>query len=126
MTEDDLTHGEIRRTLERLERERGDTDNRITQLAGQMVPSALFTSNFEALQQSFADLRTEMRLGFAQVEKTSVERRDALRAKDGELAELISGLEKTRTARAANWIAFGLLALTAVGLIVTVLGQGGR
>jgi hypothetical protein len=132
MAEDDLTNGEIRRTLERLERGQRDGDDRLADVAGQMVPSALFATTVKGLTDAIATVRTDMTEGFGRVEKTSLERRGVLDAEDKRLSKQITGInarldagETKHTAKAANWIAAGLLALTALGLLVTII-YGGR
>lgn len=118
MGAEELTNGEIARALKR-------HDELIAQTAS---------------KEALGEFKGEVREKFKRAEGLAVERRDALRQKDEDLDERIDGvntrvdgvntridnIDKGRTAKAANWIAFGLLALTAVGIVVTVLVQGGR
>ena len=104
MAEEELTHGEIARTLKRLDKE----------LAA------------AATKEALAEFKGEVRQKFGQVESLAVERRDALARADTALGERIDGIETSRTSKAANWIALGLLSLTALGLLVTVLNHGGK
>jgi hypothetical protein len=124
--DEDLTHGEIGRTLKRLERGQRDADDRLTHVAGEMVPSSLFATAIKGVTDSVASLRSDMTSGFDRIEKTSLERRDALAGQIRDLKKTVDGHESGRTAKAANWIAFSLLLLTAIGLLVTIVGHGGR
>lgn len=109
----DLTHGEIRRTLERLEED---------------VALA-------ATKEALAEFKGEVREKFKRAESLALERRDALAKQIGDVGTQVTGVKtaietgKTRsTAKAANWIALGLLTLTALGLVVTIVtvAHGGR
>jgi hypothetical protein len=111
MGDEELSHGEIARALKRHDEQLAE----------------------KASKEALAEFKGEVRTNFKRVEGLAVERRDALREKDEDLDERIDGVnaridgtEKGRTAKAANWIAFSLLLLTAIGLIVTVLSHGGK
>jgi hypothetical protein len=104
MAEQELSNGEIARTLQR-----HDED----------IAAA-------ATKEALAEFKGEVREKFKRAEATAIERRDALRQKDKELGERIDGIEKGRAPKIANWIAAGVLAIAAITLLVTLLGQGGR
>lgn len=135
---DDLTSGEISRRFERIERDQRATDDRITQLAKDMVPTTLWQSEHEALEGVVAELRADMRAGFERVEATSQERRAALAARDAELAASVAEVrrevaedradrDKRRPSVVANWITAAGVVVALVALIVTlVTTHGGR
>lgn len=79
---DDLTPGEVRRTLERIERSQRDAhkaiDDRLASLAQQMVPASLWASENKALSDDVKHLETDTREAFERVERTSRERKAAL------------------------------------------------
>lgn len=79
-----MSPGEIRRTMDRIEQAQRDgqraTDDRITRLAAEMVPTALFTSEHKALADDVHHLEGDTHDGFARVDATSLERTQTLRA----------------------------------------------
>lgn len=62
---DEMTPGEIRRTLERMEREHREdqraTDDRITKLAADMVPTTLWASEHRALKDDVDEVKTDLK-----------------------------------------------------------------
>lgn len=105
MAEEELTHGEIARTLKR-------HDDELAKMA---------------TREALAEFKGETREKFMRAEALAVERRDALALEDRQLGERIDGIEKTRTSKAANWIALGVLVVTALSVLVTVLvSHGGK
>lgn len=86
MADEEMTHGEIARTLKRHDH----------LLAG------------AATKEALAEFKGEAREKFARIEKR-------LEADEGK-----------RTAKTGNWIAAALVVVTLIGLIVTVLSQGGK
>lgn len=81
---DDMTPGEVRRTLERIERAQREAnkaiDDRLANLAQQMVPATLWASEHKALADDVKHLETDCREAFDRVERTSQERKRALEA----------------------------------------------
>lgn len=92
---DDFTSGEVRRTLERIEQSQKDAhkaiDDRLANLAQQMVPASLWTSERKALTDDVQHLESDVREGFDRVERTSQERMGTLRNE-------ISGVRKAQAA----------------------------
>lgn len=132
---DDLTPGEIHRWLQRLEQRVTDgqraTDDRITQLAKDMVPTALWASEHEALEGVVAEQRTDMAAAFARAESTSLERKAALEKADLANAKAIKEVKDAQQDRArghtsvvANWIAAAGV-IVAVGLLIATLVTSG-
>lgn len=130
MPDDDVTLGEIRRSLERLERrvENGqrDTDNRITQLASQMVPHSLWAAEHKALEDTVAELRVDTKAAFDRVERTSQERKGVLERQIKEIADGQSQRTRGRTGTVANWIAAAGVVISVGLLIATLLSTGGH
>lgn len=86
---DEPTLGELGRRMDRFERDQRATDDRITGLAKSMVPADLWASEHKALQDDVKHLETDVNEALARVEKTSLERRAALSARDDDLAKAI-------------------------------------
>lgn len=89
---DEMTPGEISRRFDRIERDQRATDDRITGLAKAMVPTELWGSEHRALADDVKHLETDTSAAFARVDKTSLERRAALVARDDDLAKAIEAL----------------------------------
>lgn len=96
---DDLTPGEIRRAIERLEQAQKDSnkasDDRVANLAQQMVPAALWAAEHKALVDDVKHLETDVHEGFDRVERISVERRTVLEADITKIRKGLEGHEKT-------------------------------
>lgn len=133
---DDLTSGEIMRRFDRIERDQRATDDRITQLAKDMVPTTLWASEHEALEGVVAELRADMQAGFGRVEDTARERKSALDRKDAELAAGLAEVrreaaedraerDKRRPGVIANWITAAGVVVALVALIVTLVTTHG-
>lgn len=79
---DEMTPGEVRRTIERLELAQREAhkaiDDRLANLAQQMVPASLWQSEHKALSDDVKHLEADTRDGFERVERTSLERKRAL------------------------------------------------
>jgi uncharacterized membrane protein len=101
---EEMTNGEIARTLNRHDEELAE----------------------KASKDALAEFKGEVREKFKRTEEIAVERRDTLAEKVRELGERIDGIGKTRTSKAANWIAAAMVAVAVIGVVVTVLVQGGR
>lgn len=104
MAEEELTNGEIRRSLKRLDEGLAQTVSK----------------------ESFGEFKGEVREKFKRAEALALERRNALAEEDRQLGERIDGIEKGRAPKIANWIAAGVLAIAAISLVATLLSQGGR
>jgi hypothetical protein len=82
-----MTEGEIRRTLARIEQAQKDankaSDDRLANLAQQMVPAALWASEHKALADDVKHLETDFREEVARIERTSQERMQTLRTEIG-------------------------------------------
>lgn len=149
---DDMTPGEVRRSIERLDaaiRQTGDrsdaavraTNDRLAELAKSMVPTELWAAEQRALKDDVAHLEHDMTAGFARVESTAAERhrmmgreiRDVKQLIETEVADLrgdVKTLREERAKRSATtWqIVLSLIAaLAAVALVVaTVVSSGGH
>ena len=132
---DELTNGEIKRWLERLETrvETGQraTDDRMTQLAKDMVPHTLWAAEHKALEDTVTEVRSDMAAGFERVERTSLERKAALEKADAANAKAIKEVKdaqeyrtRGRTSVVANWIAAAGV-IVAVGLLIATLVTSG-
>lgn len=135
---DDPTLGELARNLDRLERrmERTakDADDRLTKTAADMVTAELSRTQHRALEEDIKHLDTDMRDGFARVERTSLERKAAL---DGQITALRKGQEAHARSHAekASWsrsktltvvgITVGATATVAGAWIAALLAAGG-
>lgn len=139
--DDDVTLGEVRRTLDRLDRRVAEgqkhTDDRLAQLAGQMVPTALWAAEHKALEDTVSELRADTKAGFERVENTSQERKRALEKADAENAAATAAVRKMveddRAARDArrpstltNWLTGIGVTVALIALIVTLLTHGGH
>jgi hypothetical protein len=84
---DDLTPGEVRRTLERIERVQNESqkavDDRLSELARKTVPAELWAAEHRALGDDVKGLEADLHEAVALIERTSQERMTTLR---GEIA----------------------------------------
>jgi hypothetical protein len=153
MADDDLTHGEIKRTFDRVEAAQRATNDRVADLAKSMMPVELWAAEHRALREMVEEFRATLSDGLRQQEARSLERRQSLMAKDSDLEQRLNGLhtefdrkvellkrelaaerdaersratadEKRGTARTANWIAAAIALSAVIGLIVTLVGGG--
>lgn len=80
---EDMTPGEMRRSLERLERSQQDgqraVDDRLTKLAAEMVPTSLWQAEHKSLGDDVRHLGDDVREATERIEKTSQERMATLR-----------------------------------------------
>jgi predicted nuclease with TOPRIM domain len=80
---DEMSPGEIRRTLERMDRAQHDSqravDDRITKLATEMVPTSLWSAEHKALMDDVRHLADDWREATDRIERTSQERMATLR-----------------------------------------------
>jgi hypothetical protein len=129
---DEMTPGEIGRRFERIERDQRATDDRITGLARDMVPNALWAAEHKALEERLTELRSDMTTGFDRIERTSQERKAALERKDTELgreiaairkaaAEERSARERARPGTLTNWLTGIGVFVALIALIVTIV-----
>jgi hypothetical protein len=95
---DDMTPGEMRRSLERIENGQRDAhkaiDDRIADLARKTVPVELWASEHKALADDLKHLEGDVRDAVDRIERTSQERMATLRGE-------ISGVRKGLTAHEA-------------------------
>jgi hypothetical protein len=155
VADDSMTPGEIARTFQRHAEDLRSIDGKITDLAKAMVPTELWAAEHRALQNDLVEHERDTRDAFTRAEATSLERRSALQTKDAELEARIEALRKDvfrkiadleasfnaklnaerqratneeahGTAKTANWIALAIALISVAGLIVALLGQGGK
>jgi hypothetical protein len=124
---DDMTPGEMRRTLERLEQAQKDankaSDDRLATLAQQTVPAALWASEHKALADDVTHLATDFRDEVARIERTSQERMATLRNEIGVIRKAQAAHEATHRDN-ASWSRSKTLTVIAivVGASATLLG----
>ncbi len=138
--DDDVTLGELHRTLDRLERRvdsgQRATDDRITQIASQMVPHSLWAAEHKAIEDTVAEAKADMQAGFERVERASQERKGVLERKDAELAKEIAEVrkevasdrvarERARPGNLANWLTGAGVLVALIALIVTLVATHG-
>lgn len=97
---DDITPGEMRRSLERLERSQQDAqramDDRITKLAAEMVPTPLWQSEHKSLTEDVRHLGDDVREATERIEKTSQERMATLRTEIAGVRSEVAAVRKTQ------------------------------
>jgi hypothetical protein len=132
VADDDLTHGEIARTLRRIEREQyaaqRAVDDRITKLAADMVPTSLWASEHRSLKEDVDDVKKDMDAGFARIEAAATERHKATGREIAALKTDIKAIREEREKKtAATWqITIALIAaLAAVALVIEGVIQSG-
>ena len=124
---DEMTPGEISRRFDRIERDQRALDDRITSVAGQMVPAALYEAAHQALIDRVAHAEADTKAGFDRVDATSRERKRELEVKIAAVADAQAAREKSRPSIVANWITASGVVIALVGLVVTlVMTHGGR
>ena len=119
---DDMTPGEIRRTLERLEQQQKAahraSDDRLANLAQQMVPAALFGVEHKALGDEVKHLAEDVREGFARVEKAMDTRFAATATQIAAVVKAQEDHEEAHQDR-AQWSRNKTL--TVIGIVVTAV-----
>lgn len=135
---DEMTPGEISRRFDRIERDQRALDDRITSVAGQMVPAALYEAAHQALIDRVAHAETDTKAAFDRVESTSRDRKTVLEKADADNAKAITALRRaleedravrvrSRPSIVANWITASGVVIALIALIVTlVTTHGGR
>lgn len=124
---EEMTPGEVSRRFDRIERDQRALDDRITSVAGQMVPAALYEAAHQALIDRVAHAEADTKAAFDRVEATSRERKRELEAKIAAVARAQSERDKSRPSIIANWITASGVVIALVGLVVTlVMTHGGR
>jgi hypothetical protein len=97
---EELTPGEVRRSLERLERSQQDgqraMDDRITKLAAEMVPTPLWQSEHKTLAENVRHLADDWRESTDRIEKTSQERMATLRGEIGGVRDGVAAVRKSQ------------------------------
>ena len=127
MGDNDLTTGEIARTLGRIERSQQEAqravDDRITKLAAEMVPTSLWASEHKALAEDVRDLADDVREASARAESTAQERMQALRGEIKAVRQAQEAHAKTHEAN-ASWSRSKTLTVVAivVGAAATLVG----
>jgi hypothetical protein len=111
-----MTDGEIKRSFARIEQSLKNADDRHADLAGKMVPTALWQAEHEALERNVAELRDDWRQAVDRAERTSLERRAVLDAKIDALVKRADEHEKAHAERSA-WTRSRTL--QAIGIAVT-------
>jgi hypothetical protein len=129
-----MTDGEIKRNFARLERGQKDGDDRHAKLAAEMVPTALWKAEHEALQDDVRELRDEVRETAKRIERTSLERMGVLTGKIEAVSKRQSAHEKSH-ADNTSWsrnkkliVGVGMLgaaATIAAAWIAAALASGG-
>jgi hypothetical protein len=122
-----MSPGEIRRTLERIERQHSDAqramDDRLTKLAADMVPTALWASQHQAVVEDVRHNEADMREAMTRAEATAQERMATLR---GEVASVRKGLSdhNKRHETDTSWSRSKRLTVAAivVGATATLIG----
>lgn len=124
---DEVTLGELARNLadfkSDVRQSLKDGDNRVANLASKMVPSELWRSEHEALEDDVQELRDDVRDAVARIERTSLERMGVLTEKIDAVAKRITDHESAHAAGSA-WSRSKTLTVIgiAVGAIATVAG----
>ena len=95
-----MTPGEIRRSIERLERSQQDAqramDDRITKLAAEMVPTPLWQSEHKGLVEDVKHLAEDVREAVGLIERTSQERMATLRTEIGGVRDQAAAVRKAQ------------------------------
>lgn len=86
---DEMTPGETARSFKRLEESDRFLGDRITDLASKMVPTELWSAEHRALIDDVKHLADDVKEGLDRAEKTSLERRAALVARDDDLEKKV-------------------------------------
>jgi DNA helicase IV len=131
---DDMTPGEVRRSFERIERQQKASDDRLGELARQMVPTELWSAEQRADRERIARQEKDAGDTAALIERTSQERMKVLL---GQIAEVRDALAEHKRAHADNsaWsrnkkliVGVGVLGATATILaawVAAALAAGG-
>lgn len=120
---DDPTLGELARNLARIEthldRALKNSDDRVANLARDMVPTELWKAEHQQLQDEVKSLRDELREAIrdavARVNTTSLERKAVLDGQIADLTKKLAGHEKAHAER-STWTRNRTL--TTIGIIV--------
>ena len=99
---DDLTPGEIVRSIRRLEESDRALGDRITGLAGQMVPTELWSAEHRGLVEDVKHLGEDVKEGLDRAERAAIDRRATLQARDAELEKLIEAVRAESKAEAKS------------------------
>jgi predicted nucleic acid-binding Zn-ribbon protein len=89
---EDLTPGEIVRSLKRLEESDRSLGDRITGLASAMVPNDLWSAEHRSVIEDVRHLEEDVKAGFDRVERTSLDRRATLQQRDDDLEKKINAV----------------------------------
>jgi len=125
---DEMSPGEIGRTLERIERQQQEGQralgDRMTKLAADMVPTTLWSAEHKAVVDNVHDLEGDMHDAIARIESTSQERMTTLRGEiagvRGEVAAVRKGLGEHNKKHESDSSWSRSKTLTVVGIVATV------
>jgi len=128
---DDLTGGEIRRWLERIERRQGDDAREMLSATQYEIAHKALIERVAEVEKDqaaeFARLDADMKAGFERVERASQERKGVLERKDAELETAVQGLRAElakKAERRTEWSRQVKIAVFTVGgaLMAALLG----
>jgi hypothetical protein len=95
-----MTPGEVKRTFARIEQSQREAhqaiDDRLANLAQQMVPASLWASEHKALADDVRHLESDVREGFERAERTSQERMGTLRGEITGVRGEVAGVRKAQ------------------------------
>lgn len=95
-----MTPGEVRRTLERLERAQRDankaSDDRLNELARKTVPAELYAAEQKALADDVQHQGADFREAVERIEKTSLERMATLRSEIAVVDAKVAAVRKAQ------------------------------
>jgi hypothetical protein len=112
---DEMTPGETRRSFERIERQQKASDDRLGELARQMVPTELWAAEHRAALERIERQEKDARNTASLIERTSQERMKMIL---GQIAEVRDALTEHKKAHADNSNWSRNKKLTAVGIAV--------
>ena len=124
---DDMTPGEIRRSIERIERSHQDgqraVDDRLAEVARKSVPLELWAAEHKALGDDVKHLESDFREAVERIERTSQERMTTLRGEIKTIRTAQSDHEKQHRESGA-WSRSRTLTVIAiiVGASATIIG----
>jgi hypothetical protein len=131
---DDMTPGEVRRSFERIERQQKASDDRLGELARQMVPTELWSAEQRADRERIARQEKDAGDTAALIERTSQERMKMLLGQIADVRKSLAEHKKTHEDTSA-WsrnkkllVGIGLLgaaATIAAAWIAAALAAGG-
>jgi hypothetical protein len=112
---DEMTPGEVRRSFERIERQQKASDDRLGELARQMVPTELWAAEHRAALERIEHQEKDARDTAALIERTSQERMKMLL---GQISDVRKSLAAHTKAHADNSAWSRSKKLTVVGILI--------